>query len=407
MKLAVVDQNGCLGGIGRFNCSLLIALKKVCPELDITFFVHFHHPAQKEMVDEFVHHQIQVKPLRFSRLKNSKIRIVGSLAHRIQRQFGNRLKNFPPFLSGLCYREVEEVTKGFDLAYFPLWYYMQCPQLRCPMVSTFHDFNFRYYFSSHPIFSPSDIKLLFEETPKWLDQCVTPIVSTKAILDEIKKFYPAYAAKSKVIYIGPLNAFGELTDQEARAIVDQLKIPPNYILYPSNFNPHKNLGALLQAVSLLKPKYPDLALVITGMGTSCVNGRLCETGIEIGESSKDVFGLDYISNKQVNALIQCAKMVVSTSLYEAGNGPGLDAWAKGVPVAMSNIPAFLEHLEIHGVRAEVFNPHSPYDIADKIEAILKNPEKAKNDALHSQKALHPFTWEQIAKNYLQVFHDAV
>ena len=36
-----------------------------------------------------------------------------------------------------------------------------------------------------------------------------------------------------------------------------------------------------------------------------------------------------VGRKIVDALIKHAKAVVSPSLYEAGNGPGLDAWMQG------------------------------------------------------------------------------
>jgi glycosyltransferase involved in cell wall biosynthesis len=109
----------------------------------------------------------------------------------------------------------------------------------------------------------------------------------------------------------------------------------------------------------------------------------------------------------MDSLIQHASVVVSTSLYEAGNGPGIDAWVRGVPVAMSNIPAFMEHLEVQGVKAEVFDPLNPEDIALKIENILTNPEKTKNEALESKQALSRITWEETARSYVKAFEKAI
>jgi glycosyltransferase involved in cell wall biosynthesis len=85
----------------------------------------------------------------------------------------------------------------------------------------------------------------------------------------------------------------------------------------------------------------------------------------------------------------------------------LEAWIRGVPVAMSNIPPFLEHLEVQQVKAEVFDPREPQDIAKKIAAILNHPEKALEDARQSQMALKKLTWEQVAENYLAIFDRAI
>jgi glycosyltransferase involved in cell wall biosynthesis len=108
----------------------------------------------------------------------------------------------------------------------------------------------------------------------------------------------------------------------------------------------------------------------------------------------------------MDALIQCARVVVSSSLYEAGNGPGVDAWARAIPVAMSDIPPFIEHIKVQDVKAQVFDPRNPQDIANKIDAILSNPEKATEDALYSQSVLKNFTWEKVAEKYLAVFNKA-
>jgi glycosyltransferase involved in cell wall biosynthesis len=104
-------------------------------------------------------------------------------------------------------------------------------------------------------------------------------------------------------------------------------------------------------------------------------------------------------------LIQCASAVVNPSLYEGGNVPGFDAWERGVPVAMSNIPPFLEHISFHQVHAEVFNPRSPEDIAEKIDRILAHPQEANLKALQSKEAIGKFTWERSAENYLKIFDE--
>ena len=85
--------------------------------------------------------------------------------------------------------------------------------------------------------------------------------------------------------------------------------------------------------------------------------------------------------------------------------PGFDAWERGVPVAMSDIPPFLEHMSVHKVHAEVFNPRSPEDIAKKLDLIFSDPQQAKMKALQSKEAIHLFTWERSAEGYLKIFEE--
>ncbi len=204
-----------------------------------------------------------------------------------------------------------------------------------------------------------------------------------------------------------MSALSQMDRSEAEAIIKRFQLPKPYILYPTNISPHKNINSLLSAFFLLRQRGINASLALVGYGTENLNGKSWEYGLVKEDPHPDVFGLGYVSNEEIDALIQCASAVVSTSLYEAGNGPGLDAWGKGVPVAMSNIPSFLEHLSVQKVRAKIFDPTSPPEIAAALEEILKNPQQAAADAQASQEAIRPWSWEKTAKQYLQVFDEAL
>ena len=221
--------------------------------------------------------------------------------------------------------------------------------------------------------------------------------------NELARFYPGYAYKTKVVHLGANSLMSTIDDKEAQKIITSLGVPSPYVLYPTNTAAHKNIGQLLLSLPILRKKGFNIKVVLTGPGTERIRGRSCDIGVELGHVDEDVLGLGYVSNMQMDALIQCAAVVLSTSLYEAGNGPGVDAWGLGVPVAMSNIPAFIEHIDVQGVRAEVFDPHDPIDIALKIQNILSNPDKARRDADYSREALRKTTWEKIARDYLNIF----
>ncbi|HEV3252341.1 MAG TPA: glycosyltransferase, partial [Puia sp.] len=333
------------------------------------------------------------------------IRQVGSFIQLLQQKYADKIRHLPGFLSGSVHKEIERIARGVDLIFFPWPYLINCPDIKCPIVSTFHDFNFKYYFTGHS-YSPLSLELLNREIPLLLEKSF-PVVSTYFMKKELGKFYPQFEEKTQVIHLAPLSALSDLSEKSALKIVRDLGVDQDYILYPGHIVSHKNLGALLVAHFLLKKKGHKVLLILTGELTETVQGRSFELGVERGVVNKDVIGLGYVSNLQMDALIQCAKVVVSTSLYEAGNGPGLDAWKKGTPVAMSNIPSFVEHLDVQNVRAAVFDPLSPPDIADKLDFILRNPVKAAQDAQHSKEAIQKFTWELTAEKYFEVFDKAL
>jgi glycogen(starch) synthase len=148
-------------------------------------------------------------------------------------------------------------------------------------------------------------------------------------------------------------------------------------------------------------------LVFTGIGTEHATGRATPVGSIRGTAS-NVLGLGYVSNPDMDALIACADVVVSSSLYEAGNGPGLDAWGLGVPVAMSDIPVFREHLDVQGVEAALFDPRSPTAIAGAIRSILEDPAAARMRAERSKQAIETSsTWTDTASEYLNVIDHTI
>lgn len=410
MKLAVVDHIGNPGGSSRVIRALVPAIKAIRPDVSITYFGNLSSVKREGLHAELVSCGVTFRELKSLRLRNNGIFGIKKLSwviSKIQDRFESLLSKFPTFLSGQVHKEIEAKVVGFDVAYFPWPFLLKCPRLLCPMVGTFHDFNYKYYFTGQPTFSKSQTDLLNNEMPIWLKHA-KPIVSTKFIADEIGKYYPEHSKKVEIIYLAPMSTVTSIPEEVSKKIVrEKLGKQKHYILYPTNLCSHKNLGSLICAVSHLKNRGLAVILVLTGPGTDRVNGKACGIGVDLGSKDQDVFGLGYISHLEMDSLIQHASVVVSTSLYEAGNGPGIDAWVRGVPVAMSNIPAFMEHLEVQGVKAEVFDPLNPEDIALKIENILTNPEKTKNEALESKQALSRITWEETARSYVKAFEKAI
>ena len=400
MKIAVIDHFLNPGAGARINRALLPALKRVDPTLDITFFSTAHGMKKENLYPVMKQHGIQVETLRSTKLKERDFfKIKGSrfVVTLLQSKLDRWHSLLPYFLSGKVHKEIECRVKGFDIAFFVWPYHLECPKLDCPMVGIFHDFNYKYYFSSN-ISTPWITKSLNRHVPDLLAH-FTPIVTSQFVADEMKKFYPDYADKAKII---PLIPLCEKSDPEvAKKILGTFNIKKRFLLYPTNTASHKNIGPLLAALPLIKAKGHNVCLVLAGLGTENINGKACEPGVELLSKEPDVFGLGYLCNQEIDALIQMASVVMNCSLYEGNNGPALDAWAQGTPVAMSHIPPFVELLSTFNVKAALFDPRSPIDIAEKIVSLLDHAEST--DARLSMQSMQPFTWDLCAKEYLNVF----
>ncbi|HAV31207.1 MAG TPA: hypothetical protein DC058_23370 [Planctomycetaceae bacterium] len=116
-----------------------------------------------------------------------------------------------------------------------------------------------------------------------------------------------------------------------------------------------------------------------------------------------MLGLGLVSDEDLIALMQRSRVLVNPSLSELNNGPGLDAWDIGCPVAMSRIPPFLEHLEFLGVRAQLFEPRCVFEIRDALDRVLSDPAGAMRDAAVSREQMRRWTWVDVSQRYADLF----
>lgn len=409
MKIAVIDHIGNHGGGSRVVRSLLPALKRQAPNIEIQYFGNPASIRRENLEEEFSSYDIGVTELASLRLANSTI-FSTSYALRaieiIQSRFLQSFSWLPEIISGNVVREIERKVTGYDLIFYPWPFMMAFPGVKCPAIGIFHDFNFKYYFGGSFVFSAKQRAQLERDIPAWLAG-TTPVVSTHFMASELATFYPEAATRTRVVHLPALGGNEPVADGVAKKTVEQLGIHSPYLLCPTHMCSHKNVGPVIAALALLRSKGRHLTFVLTGAGTEAIRGQACDIGLRLDSRNPDVVGLGYVSNHQMDSLIQCASVVINPSLYEAGNGPGLDAFGCGAPVAMSDIPAFREHLSTLGVRAQLFDPRSPTDIATKIAIILDNPIETRANAQHSLDAMKNITWDKTANSYLEIFRETI
>ena len=167
MKIAVIDHIINPGGGARVVRSLLAALKRVRPDLEITFY-GAKHGIEREGLEGLAESAgIELKTLSSMALAGKDIfKIRGSrhIISLLQRKFERWVSHFSYGFSGQLHKELEEKIKGYDLALFTWPFHLKCPDLECPMVGIFHDFNFRYFFGAGPL-APWVYEFLMRETP--------------------------------------------------------------------------------------------------------------------------------------------------------------------------------------------------------------------------------------------------
>ena len=396
MKIAIIDHIGNFGGSSRVLRRLLPSFIKADKNIKIDFFGN-SESIERENFSEFK----KLKNIRIFELSSLKLGSspiakkfkINKIIELLRNTFSSLFKYLPIYLSGNLKKELEGKIINYDLVYFPWPFLIELPNLRSPIFATFHDFNYKYYFSGTPIYSKKRTNFLNKQIPLWLKR-TTPIVSNYYIKNEIVKFYPKFKNKINIINLAPYSKANKKTSKNNYG---------NYILYPTNLASHKNLGPLVVSMSYLSKKIKNLKLILTGPNTEIIKGKATKIGLEYNEKDVNIEGLGYVNNQKIEELIKNARVVVSSSLYEADNGPCADAWIHGIPVAMANIPSNIEHIKTQGVFAEIFDPFNPKDIYKKIYKIISNEKKYQKLAKISSKNISNFTWDKVGKEYIDLF----
>ena len=344
---------------------------------------------------------ISVAPLEWTRDRSRNSRPLWQRAtFKVRRTVGLEDRDVASAVAARAEAEIARAVTDADLAFFPWPYWVEPPRVSCAVAATIHDLNFKYFFGTQ-IFSTTDVALLDGQIGRWASNAAS-VASSEFMADEIAKHYPS-AHSTSVIRLAP---FASPDRNGSTPPSDEARRLGRYVLCGTHLTVHKNLGALIAAQAILRSRFPDVRLVITGAGTEAATGQSTAIGSFVTPSDPDVIGLGYVSNERIDALIAGAAVVVNPSLYEAGNGPGVDAWSFGTPVAMSDIPAFREHLPALGVQAALFDPRDPADIAAKISDVLEHPEEWSVRAAASKVAIGARSWDDVAKDYLSVFDRA-
>jgi glycosyltransferase involved in cell wall biosynthesis len=186
--------------------------------------------------------------------------------------------------------------------------------------------------------------------------------------DIVKKFNIS-PERVKVIYPGvdlcqfkPKEQFAE---GELAAVWAHYHLPKKYILALSTIEPRKNIASLITAFENISDNQTEL--VIAGRLGWLYKPLL--NRIANSPKHKKIHVLGYISEKDKPAIIAQAEMLCYPSFYEGFGFQPLEAMACGVPVvasARTSVP------EVCGGAALIVEPNHPEDIAEAINALLRD-----------------------------------
>jgi glycosyltransferase involved in cell wall biosynthesis len=175
---------------------------------------------------------------------------------------------------------------------------------------------------------------------------------------------------------------------------------PRMIFACRQLFPRKGIRFLVEAVAQLKPRFPDLKLVLAGDGFE--RPALAKMAEDLG-IAPDVTFLGWVPNAALPDYYRAAAISVIPSLEEGFGIPAAEAMGCEVPVVASDAGGLPEVVE-HGVTGLVVPRGDSAALADAIGTLLADPDKRKRMGLAGrERALRHFDWDRSAEHFEQLY----
>lgn len=180
------------------------------------------------------------------------------------------------------------------------------------------------------------------------------------------------------------------------------RTPPRYALHVGTVEPRKNLSTLLATWRRLRARRigpPPLVLC----GAFGWNSAAIQREIAAAEREGWVVHLGYVGAQELSALYQGAELVALPSFYEGFGLPAVEALRAGAPLVASDLPVLRE---VAGEAALYAPPDQPELWADRIAALLADPELRQAQRRKGFERAALFDWGRAAAETARAFHAA-
>lgn len=175
-----------------------------------------------------------------------------------------------------------------------------------------------------------------------------------------------------------------------------------YILYVGALERRKNVAGLVKSFDKIARDFPDHKLVLVGKAGFDVEG--INAAIKEAKNRHQIIQLGYVSEVELRTLYTNATLFFYPSFYEGFGFPILEAMALGCPVITSSRGAMRE---VANAAALTVEPKSILAMAEGLEYVLKSESVRKDLITKGLKRASEFTWENSARQTVEVYKSLV
>jgi O-antigen biosynthesis alpha-1,3-rhamnosyltransferase len=265
-----------------------------------------------------------------------------------------------------------------------------------PTVLTIHDLSVLL----HPEWHPADRVVHYERHfLEALPRCAHFVAVSEFSRQELIRTFSVAPERVTRTYLGVRPGLRPLPEEEVRAALQRLGLPPRYLLYLGTLEPRKNVLFLLRTYASLpervRGRWPLLLVGPWGWNTGPIRDYF-----ETEARHRGVLHLGYVGEEDLAVVYNGARALVFPSLYEGFGLPPVEMMACGGAVLISTAGALVETV---GGRAHVL---APDDVDGWRQALVRVVEDAdwwrwlRRDVTE---LAGRFTWEKCAAETLGVY----
>lgn len=193
------------------------------------------------------------------------------------------------------------------------------------------------------------------------------------------------------------------TPVDTICLCDRYALPERFLLFPGQLWLHKNHLILLRALKQIElTRGLRIPLVLTGGKYSSASSVLRYI---TDQTMTYVHYLGRVPFKDLVGLYQKARYLVMPSLHESNSLPVLEAAAAGTPVIASSIPPNEELARV--LQLNLFDPLNQEELERLLVRQWEDESEGVAQAMHNRKHVAVYSWENAAKQYLQLFERAI
>ncbi len=207
--------------------------------------------------------------------------------------------------------------------------------------------------------------------------------------------------KIHVIYLSGHEGFThEIAEEKLASVKKKLGIIGKYFVFVGTLEPRKNLARIMETFNIFSKMHPDYQLVLVG-SKEFARGKYAELlNREQHFLPGQILTPGFVDHASLNALYCGAQALLFPSLYEGFGMPILEAMASGCPVMTSRITSTPE---VAGNAGLLVDPYNMRDILQGMISLAESTSLCLDMRLLGLEQIKKFSWNETAKNVIDVY----